>query len=99
MKYVILHTIASLFLLSMATVEAAGNNAKEDICHFDKDAGLFHVINISSKAVLSHLSKHGDHYAGEFFEDADGDGLGDFEAQGNCLNPGLSLTIWMSAQI
>jgi hypothetical protein len=59
------------------TQPAAKKAAKVDICHYDADADLFKVINISGNAVDKHIENHGDSLPSEFFADTDGDGYGD----------------------
>ena len=51
---------------------AAKKAAKVDICHYDADADLFKVINISGNAVGKHIENHGDSLPDEYFADADG---------------------------
>ena len=82
--------IASLLVaLSFASTATAKKAAKVDICHFDKDAGLFHVINISGNAESMHRARHGDVDLGTYFEDADGDGVGAGNSVDSCPNSGL----------
>lgn len=72
------HKTFSIALMALAAcnVQAKDNN-KQDICHFDKDLNEFKIINISSKAVASHMSKHGDAMPTDLYFDTDGDGYGD----------------------
>ena len=50
---------------------AAGAPAdKVDICHYDDETGLFHLINVSGNALDAHIN-HGDHRFGEFPCDSD----------------------------
>ena len=68
-----------------------GPAAKVDICHWDEDAGAFHIININGNAVDKHIANHGDGYPGTYYADADGDGYGDpAGAISDCPNPGTS---------
>jgi hypothetical protein len=77
-------------LVGLSTPVAAAPQPKADICHFDRDAGLYHVINVSQNAVSKHLSQHGDVFPGTFFADVDGDGFGDTAgATDACPNPGF----------
>ena len=62
---------------------------KVDICHFDADTELFHVINISSNAVDNHLANHGDSAPSTYYADQDGDGYGDAATTDACPNPGF----------
>lgn len=51
-----------ILALLLALVPVAGVSAavtKVDVCHFDKDAGIYFLINISDNAFDSHVS-HGD---------------------------------------
>ena len=90
-------TFLLIFTMSMGTFSAPGGNAndssggnKASICHFDEDAGLFHVVTINQNAVDKHFSNHGDTYPGEFYTDTDGDGLGDpLGSIDLCPNPGF----------
>ncbi len=73
-----------------ANAASAGKASKVDVCHFDADSGLFHVININANAVSQHLSKHGDGYPADYFSDSDGDGYGDpLGSTDSCANPGM----------
>lgn len=82
-------SIAAACLL-VANGAFAQSAAKQDICHFDADAGRFSVINISRNAVAQHMARHGDAVPGAFFADADGDGYGDAAgATDACPNPGF----------
>lgn len=77
-------------LVGLSTPVAAAPQPKADICHFDRDAGLYHVINVSQNAVSTHLSQHGDVFPGTFFADVDGDGFGDpAGATDRCPNRGF----------
>ena len=60
---------------------------KVDVCH-NTGNGSFHVINISQNAVQAHLNNHGDHLAGVFYLDADGDGQGDPGVTFDCMEAG-----------
>lgn len=80
----------SLALVTSATLAGNGGN-KSDICHFDKEAALFHVINVSNNSVAQHFSRHGDVYPGTYFADTDGDGYGEAAAATDaCPNPGFA---------
>ena len=86
--------VCSIALLSLSMVNGAeakkGGGGKVDICHFDADAGLFSVINISVNAVDKHVANHGDGDPGNFFADVDGDGFGDPDgATDDCPNDGF----------
>lgn len=82
--------IASLLVaLSFASTATAKKAAKVDICHFDKDAGLFHVINVSSNAESMHRARHGDVDPGTYFADTDGDGIGAGYSVDACPNGDL----------
>lgn len=76
--------------LTSASVTVNAASAKVNVCHFDADSGLFHVINVSANAVSRHMSRHGDSYPGDYFSDFDGDGYGDTLGNThNCPNPGM----------
>ena len=69
---------------------AAKKATKVDICHYDADADLFKVINISGNAVDKHVKNHGDVSPSTFYADADGDGYGDPNgATDACPNTGF----------
>ena len=75
-----LQAVAVFMVLAMATPALAGGKAKGpdpkvDVCHRKGKTGTFFVINVSVNALPAHLA-HGDHQAGAFFLDADGDGFG-----------------------
>jgi hypothetical protein len=36
----------------------SGSSAKVAICHWDKDAGVYYLINVSKNAVKAHVPKH-----------------------------------------
>ncbi|MBL4892471.1 MAG: VCBS repeat-containing protein [Rhizobiaceae bacterium] len=88
-------TLFSILMLSAFSVSAhaagKGNKAsKVDVCHFDADSGLFHVINVNSNSVDKHFANHGDAELGDFFSDTDGDGYGDALGDSDsCPNPGF----------
>lgn len=93
-KYLTLTTVlyCSVVLFSAnAVAQGKGNKAaKEDICHFDADSGLFHVINISQNAVPNHFANHGDAYPGIYYSDSDADGFGDnLGGTDSCAYPGF----------
>ena len=59
-KYLGLIVILTVLVsLLMATGVSAAGATKSDICHLDKDAGIFFLINISDNAFQAHLD-HGD---------------------------------------
>ena len=70
------------------SAEAPGTEKanKVDICHITGN-GSYHVINVSTSAQSAHLA-HGDHLAGTFYLDADGDGQGDPGITSDCMDPG-----------
>jgi hypothetical protein len=51
--------VALTLVAVSASLAAAAPSPKVDVCHFDADTGLFHLINISENAFLSHV-EHGD---------------------------------------
>lgn len=58
-----------LALVPLAGVSAAAT--KVDVCHFDKDAGIYFLINISDNAFDSHVA-HGDAAPGELVPGQEG---------------------------
>lgn len=62
---------------------SAERSEKVDVCHLN-GSGNINVLSVSSSAVSSHLA-HGDHLAGTYFLDADGDGVGDSAETAECL--------------
>lgn len=91
-KNIMIYAAAFILVFMTATTQAAskGKGNKVDICHFDKDAGMFHVINVSQNAVDRHFSNHGDAYPGSYYADVDGDGFGDAAGEtDSCPNLGF----------
>lgn len=87
---VLIAALVGLSFMTLREVSAAEKAAKVDICHFDKNTGLFSVINISGNAVAQHKAQHGDTDPGTFYADSDGDGYGDpAGATDRCPNPGF----------
>jgi hypothetical protein len=62
---------------------AEKGGTKVDVCHLT-GSGSINVLNVSTSAVSAHLA-HGDHLAGSYFLDADGDGEGDAGDVAECL--------------
>ncbi len=60
--------------------------AKTDVCHLT-GSGAINILSVSTSAVAAHLA-HGDHLAGTYYYDADGDGQGDAGVTSDCLDPG-----------
>ncbi len=82
------HTLAALPLLALPTLTFAGggNNAKVELCH-PTGNGSINTIEVSVNALKSHIN-HEDHCPLTWFEDADGDGLGDAEVSTeSCSQP------------
>ena len=73
----------SLVLFAALTAPAQAGGSKVDVCHVT-GSGSINVINVSTSAVNAHLA-HGDHLAGSYFFDADGDGEGDADDVAECL--------------
>jgi hypothetical protein len=67
---------------------AKGGGEKVALCHWDKDAGAFDLINVSVNAANKHFANHGDVLPGAYYADADGDGYGAGEVFA-CPAPGL----------
>jgi hypothetical protein len=81
--------VACFVMLAFAG-PAMAKGPKVDICHWDADAQIFFVINISVNAVDKHIENHGDVYPGSWWADADGDGFGDADgATDVCPNAGF----------
>lgn len=82
--------VAAGVLAACSFSAMAGKAPKVDICHFDQDTASYAVISVSGNAVDKHFANHGDSYPGNYFFDADGDGLGDsFGAADDCPNEGF----------
>ena len=60
---------------------------KVDVCHTTGN-GSYQIININQSAVQTHINNHGDHLAGVYYLDADGDGQGDPDETFDCMEPG-----------
>jgi hypothetical protein len=70
---------------SDSVVAEKGAN-KVDVCHITGN-GSINVLNVSVNSLNGHLG-HGDHLAGTFFLDSDGDGEGDASTTSQCLDTG-----------
>ena len=73
----------SLVLLSSM---ALAGGSKVDVCHVT-GSGSINIINVSTSSVSAHLA-HGDHLAGSYYLDNDGDGEGDAGTVAECLYDG-----------
>lgn len=81
--------LSTLFLTACGTPPTAdavptegvltAKSHKVEICHLTS-ADTTKVLSIASAAVDAHLS-HGDHLAGDYYTDGDGDGFGDAAAE------------------
>lgn len=69
-----------------AIAASAKGGSKVDVCHVT-GSGAINIVNVSSSALSAHLA-HGDHAAGTYFLDADGDGEGDASVTAQCLYSG-----------
>ncbi len=47
-------------LMSGSVIAAKGGVDKINICHFDKDFGVFEPITVGTPSVQKHMEKHGD---------------------------------------
>jgi hypothetical protein len=67
------------------SVEASAlkGGAKVDVCHITGSGGI-NILSVSSSALTAHLA-HGDHAAGTYYLDSDGDGEGDAGTTAECL--------------
>src|SRR5262249_46202879 len=55
----LLMLVALILVVQIGFVNSAGQ-AKVDICHFDKEAGIWKKISIGEPAVAPHLANHDD---------------------------------------
>ena len=58
-RLVLALTISMIVILITASLAVAAPAAKRDVCHFDKDAGIYFLISISENAFQAHVD-HGD---------------------------------------
>lgn len=82
--------VALLMSMALSNAALAKKAQKEDICHFDKDTGLFKAISVSGNAIATHFSQHGDVLPGDYYADTDGDGFGAGDPVDTCPNPGTA---------
>jgi len=61
--------LAVFMTMAVAGIAAAAPAPKVDVCHYDADTGLFHLINISGNAFDAHMA-HGDAVPGGLFPGA-----------------------------
>jgi hypothetical protein len=67
----LLLAVVSVVLIAMTTapgMAGADPAGKTDVCHYDADTGLYHLINISENALRAHLN-HGDSQPGDEYID------------------------------
>ena len=57
-------TLLALMLVAQIGLVSAAGQPQVNICHFDKDAGIWKKINIGSPAVAAHLGNHDDSLPG-----------------------------------
>lgn len=70
----IIHSVLIIVLLlfSSSLALAQGNRgAKVPVCHFDRDSGIYHLININENAYDAHVD-HGDASPGDSVPDMEG---------------------------
>jgi hypothetical protein len=58
-RFLLALSISLIALLIFVGTVSAAPAKKVDVCHLDKDTGIYHLINISSNALAAHMA-HGD---------------------------------------
>lgn len=66
----------STFLAAVLSGSAWASAKRVEICHFDKTAAEYTVLEVAASSVAVHL-RHGDSYPAMYYADLDGDGFGD----------------------
>ena len=85
MRRVFVTTLVMALVGAWAGLASAAPAAKTDVCHYDADAGTFHLINISENAFAKHV-EHGDGMPGAAVPGMD-NASGDLTVQVNFTGP------------